>query len=94
MSDLDRKFPQGSRFLVLTLICNLCEIYVQGSNTGNMPDTLDHGPIQTLKWPAMKMEFTAAPSVDLSKVKVGDKVNFTLNGSGGSYTLQSLSVLR
>src|SRR5882672_7983336 len=41
--------------------------------------TLDHGPIAAIKWPAMKMEFPAAPSVDLSKVKVGDKVRFTLS---------------
>src|SRR6266849_4561383 len=53
--------------------------------------TLDHGPIAAIKWPAMKMEFPAAPSVDLSKVKVGDKVRFTLSGSGKSYTVQSIS---
>ena len=32
----------------------------------------------------MKMEFATAPSVDLSKVKAGDKVRFTLSGSGNS----------
>ena len=53
--------------------------------------TLDHGPIAAIKWPAMKMEFPAAPSVDLSKVKVGDKVRFTLSGSGKSYTVQAIS---
>jgi Cu(I)/Ag(I) efflux system protein CusF len=39
----------------------------------------------------MKMEFATARSVDLSKVKVGDKVRFTLSGSGNSYTVQSIS---
>jgi Cu(I)/Ag(I) efflux system protein CusF len=53
--------------------------------------TFDHGPIPDINWPAMKMEFAAAPSVDLSKVKVGDKVRFTLSGSGNSYTVQSIS---
>ena len=53
--------------------------------------TLDHGPIAAIKWPAMKMEFPAAASVDLSKVKVGDKVRFTLSGSGKSYTVQAIS---
>ncbi len=53
--------------------------------------TLDHGPIAEIKWPAMKMEFTTAPSVELSKVKIGDKVHFTLSGSGSSYTVQSIS---
>ena len=32
-----------------------------------------------------------APSVDLSKVKTGDRVQFTLSGSGNSYTVQSIS---
>jgi Cu/Ag efflux protein CusF len=38
--------------------------------------TLDHAPMAAIDWPAMKMEFAAAPSVDLSKVKVGDKVQW------------------
>jgi len=63
-------------------------------NASNKKVTLDHGPMPALKWPAMKMEFAAAPSVDLSKVKVGDKVNFTVSGSGSSYTVQSVSPAR
>ena len=53
--------------------------------------TFNHGPISEIKWPAMKMEFAVVPSVDLSKVKVGDKVRFTLSGSKNSYTVQSIS---
>jgi Cu/Ag efflux protein CusF len=53
--------------------------------------TFDHGPMPEINWPAMKMEFPVAPSVDLSKVKTGDKVRFTLSGSGQSYTVQSIS---
>ena len=53
--------------------------------------TLDHGPIPEIKWGRMKMEFATAPSVDLSKIKVGDKVQFTLSGSGSTYTVQSIS---
>ena len=53
--------------------------------------TLDHGPMAAIDWPAMKMEFPTASSVDLSKVKVGDKVKFTLTGSGNNYTVQSIS---
>jgi Cu/Ag efflux protein CusF len=53
--------------------------------------TFDHGPMPEINWPAMKMEFPVAPSVDLSKVKTGDKVRFTLSGSGKSYTVQSIS---
>jgi Cu/Ag efflux protein CusF len=39
----------------------------------------------------MKMEFAVAPSVDLTKVKTGDKIDFTLSGSGGSYTVESIA---
>lgn len=63
-------------------------------NAASKKVTLDHGPMPAIKWPAMKMEFPAAPSVDLSKLKVGDKVNFTLSGSGSSYTVQSVSPAR
>ena len=64
---------------------------VTAVNAASRKVTLDHGPIAEIKWPAMKMEFTTAPSVELSKVKVGDKVRFTLRGSGSSYTVQSIS---
>ena len=60
-------------------------------NTSAREVTIDHGPIPAIKWPAMKMEFAVAPSVDLSKVKSGDKVHFTLSGSNGSYMVQSLT---
>ena len=52
---------------------------------------LNHEPIPALSWPAMSMEFPAAASVDLSKVKPGAKVRFTLRGSGGAYTIESIS---
>ena len=52
---------------------------------------LNHEPIPALSWPAMSMEFPAAASVDLSKVKPGAKVRFTLRGSGGAYTVESIS---
>jgi Cu(I)/Ag(I) efflux system protein CusF len=67
---------------------------VTAVNAASRKITFDHGPIPQIKWPAMKMEFPVAPSVDLSKVKTGDKVNFTLSGSGSSYTVQSVSVAR
>jgi Cu(I)/Ag(I) efflux system periplasmic protein CusF len=65
---------------------------VTAVNVADRKVTFNHGPIPEIKWPAMKMEFAAAPSVDLSKVKVGDKVRFTLSGSGSSYTVQSISL--
>ena len=40
---------------------------------------LDHGPVPALHWPAMKMAFSVLDSVDLSSVKPGDRVQFTLH---------------
>jgi Cu/Ag efflux protein CusF len=60
-------------------------------NPANHKVTFDHGPIPAINWPAMTMEFAVARSVDLAKLKTGDKVNFTLSGSGGTYTVQSIS---
>ena len=60
-------------------------------NAANHKITFDHGPIPAIDWPPMKMEFAVAPSVDLAKLKTGDKVNFTLSGSGSTYTVQSIS---
>ena len=64
---------------------------VTALNAADHKITFDHGPIPAINWPAMKMEFAVAPSVDLAKVKTGDKVNFTLSGSGGTYTVQSIT---
>ena len=64
---------------------------VTAVNVAGRKVTLDHGPMPSIPWPAMKMEFPVAPSVDLSKVKTGDKVEFTLSGSDSSFTVQSIS---
>ena len=64
---------------------------VTALNTASRKVTLDHGPMPAIKWSKMKMEFPVAPAVDLSKVKTGDKVQFTLSGSGDKYTVQSIS---
>ena len=40
---------------------------------------LDHGPVPALQWPAMRMAFKVLDSVDLSSVKPGDRVQFTLH---------------
>lgn len=52
---------------------------------------LNHEAIPEVNWPAMSMEFPTASEVDLSRVKPGIKVKFTLSGADGSYTVQSIS---
>ena len=49
-----------------------------------------HDPIKALGWPKMKMQFTVDAGVDLSTVKAGDKVGFTLKGSGDDYTISEV----
>lgn len=63
---------------------------VTALNTGKRRITLDHAPMPAINWPAMKMEFAVDASVDLSKVKTGDKVQFTVSGSGSNFTVQSI----
>lgn len=64
---------------------------VAAVNAGQRKVTFDHDPIPAIGWPAMHMEFSAAQSVDLTKVKPGEKVKFTLSGAKGSYTVQSIT---
>jgi Cu/Ag efflux protein CusF len=52
---------------------------------------LSHQPITALGWPAMTMDFAVAPSVDLSRIKPGSRVNFSLEkASGGMYEIDTL----
>lgn len=64
---------------------------VTALNAAGRKVTLEHGPMPEMNWPAMKMEFAVAGAVDLSKVKAGDKVRFTITSSGSAHTIQSMS---
>jgi Cu/Ag efflux protein CusF len=53
---------------------------------------LSHGPIPSLGWPAMTMDFAVAPSVDLNRIKPGNRVNFSLEkDKGGTYQIRSVA---
>lgn len=66
---------------------------VEAIDAQNRKIKLKHEPIAAFGWPSMSMEMTAAPSVDLAKVKLGSKVNFTLSkGANDTYTVDALSV--
>ena len=49
--------------------------------------TLDHGAISAVGWPAMKMGFSAKPTI-LKGIAVGDSVDFdvTVTGNAGEVT--------
>ncbi|MBY0512223.1 MAG: copper-binding protein [Rhodospirillaceae bacterium] len=52
---------------------------------------ISHDPISTLGWPAMKMDFVVSHSVDLTAVKPGATVEFTLEkNKAGAFEIQSI----
>jgi Cu(I)/Ag(I) efflux system periplasmic protein CusF len=52
---------------------------------------LNHGPIPALGWPSMTMDFAVAPSVDLSRIKPGSRVEVSLEkGKDGMYEIKSV----
>lgn len=52
---------------------------------------IKHDPIKALNWPVMTMLFTADSSVDLSEIKDGDSVSFTLKPAGkDDYTVSNI----
>jgi len=72
--------------------------HVQGTGTVNAVDpasrkvNLSHNAIPAIGWPAMTMDFAVAPSVDLSALKPGARVNFMMDRSpDGMYVIQSVT---
>lgn len=64
---------------------------VKKVDTAKRTVNLSHGPIPAINWPAMSMDFQVAPEVDLSGVKTGQSVEFTLADAGsGNYTVTSI----
>ncbi len=56
---------------------------------------LTHGPIATLGWPGMTMDFGVAPSIDLGTVKAGDSVAFTVvKSANGAWVVDSIKPAR
>jgi len=55
---------------------------------------LDHGPIPSLKWPAMKMGFAVTDRSALARLKKGDAVEFELRGEpdeNGDYVIEKIA---
>ncbi|HMA51942.1 MAG TPA: copper-binding protein [Magnetospirillaceae bacterium] len=72
--------------------------HIHASGTVNSIDeagrkvNLSHGPIPQVGWPAMTMDFTVAPSVDLKAIAPGAHVDFTLEkGADGLFQVESLT---
>jgi len=53
---------------------------------------LSHNPSPEIGWPAMTMEFPVAPSIDLTAIKPGTRVNFTIEqGQDGMYEIMAMT---
>src|SRR3546814_1881067 len=57
--------------------------------------TIDHGPVDALRWPAMTMTFQA-PDVELGAIEKGDQVSFEFTSTGRSeeHTSELQSLMR
>ena len=52
--------------------------------------TIKHGPVESLKWPAMTMTFKAKDKAMLSKVKKDQKISFTFIEQGKDYVVTEI----
>ena len=51
--------------------------------------TISHGPVPTLKWPAMAMTFSVKDKALLGKLSLGKKVEFEFVQQGRDYVIVS-----
>jgi Cu/Ag efflux protein CusF len=65
---------------------------VNGINAAKRTVNLSHEPIPSVGWPAMTMDLPVASSVDLTAVKPGTRVTFTLaRGADGLFLIDSIA---
>ncbi|MDI9850066.1 copper-binding protein [Rhodoblastus sp. 17X3] len=52
---------------------------------------ITHGPVAALNWPGMTMDFAVGPTVDLTSLKAGSKIRFTLSrGADGMFVIDRI----
>jgi Cu(I)/Ag(I) efflux system membrane fusion protein len=62
-------------------------------DVGRQKITIDHGPIPSLKWPAMRMEFDVKDKAMLRGIKPGQAVEFGLvQRAPGEFAIESINV--
>lgn len=52
---------------------------------------LSHGPIKSLDWPAMSMDFSVKDAATLKGIQPGMKVDFELEKSDGGYRIVTIT---
>jgi Cu(I)/Ag(I) efflux system protein CusF len=63
---------------------------INSINSAQRKVNMSHDAIPELKWPSMTMDFSVSTAVDLSKLKPGTKVKFSLERGSGGYVLQAI----
>ena len=66
------------------------EAEIRKIDQDNKKITLKHGEIKNLDMPGMTMVFTVKDPAMLDSVKAGDKVTFTADKVGSTFTVMSL----
>ena len=54
---------------------------------------ITHDPIKQLGWPSMTMDFTVRDNVDLSAVKTGERIHFSLEKDGDNYVITAIHAM-
>jgi RND family efflux transporter MFP subunit len=68
--------PSAAGAITTTSVGNKAEGTVKAVDPATATVTIAHGPVETLKWPAMEMEFKAANSALLASMKPGSAIAF------------------
>lgn len=58
---------------------------------GGGPVTISHGPVASLNWPAMTMQFRLARAEQARGLAVGDAVAFRFREASGAYVIEDIS---
>lgn len=66
---------------------------IKAINTEKGTVTIAHGPVPTLKWPAMTMGFSATPE-QMKGLKTGDKVKFQFRAEGMEAKILSIQPMQ
>lgn len=64
---------------------------VNSVNAANGRVNISHDPVESLKWPAMKMNFKAHDPALLKDIKPGMTVNFEIQKMGNEYHITSIA---
>lgn len=67
---------------------------VRKIDTGAKKITLKHGEIKNLDMPPMTMVFQVKDPAMLDKIKVGDKVQFTVENANGAMTVLTIEPVK